>query len=80
VLIIFAYYGFVPIYFPIIMIARDVIVDAGRMHASSKGKVVPANIYGKLKTICQMVAILIIFFGLNGNFIRDNNRMINFYL
>jgi hypothetical protein len=27
-----------------------------------------------------MVAILIIFFGLNGNFIRDNNRMINFYL
>jgi CDP-diacylglycerol--glycerol-3-phosphate 3-phosphatidyltransferase len=49
------------------MIARDVIVDASRMHASSKGIVVPANIYGKLKTISQMFAIIIIFFIFNSS-------------
>jgi CDP-diacylglycerol--glycerol-3-phosphate 3-phosphatidyltransferase len=47
------------------MIARDVVVDAGRMHASSRGVVVPANIYGKLKKIAQMFAIIVLFFIFN---------------
>jgi phosphatidylglycerophosphate synthase len=34
----------IPIWIPIIMIARDVIVDATRMYASSKQVVIPANI------------------------------------
>ncbi|MDR3257770.1 MAG: CDP-diacylglycerol--glycerol-3-phosphate 3-phosphatidyltransferase [Mycoplasmataceae bacterium] len=55
----------IPIWIPIIMIARDVIVDATRMYASNKQIVVPANIWGKLKTVAQMLAILIIFFIFN---------------
>ncbi|GHU26955.1 hypothetical protein FACS1894152_2670 [Bacilli bacterium] len=49
------------------MIARDVIVDASRMYASTKNVVVPANFYGKLKTVAQMIAILVIFFVFNMN-------------
>jgi CDP-diacylglycerol--glycerol-3-phosphate 3-phosphatidyltransferase len=44
------------------MIVRDVVVDASRMHASSKGKVIAADIFGKLKTIFQMFAIIVILF------------------
>jgi len=44
------------------MIARDIIVDASRMSLATKQIVVPANIYGKLKTVCQMIGIIFIFF------------------
>ena len=44
------------------MICRDIIVDASRMYASTKGKVVAANIWGKLKTVLQMIAIILILF------------------
>jgi CDP-diacylglycerol--glycerol-3-phosphate 3-phosphatidyltransferase len=47
------------------MIARDVVVDASRMHAASKNVVVAANIHGKLKTVAQMVGIIVIFFLFN---------------
>lgn len=39
------------------MILRDLVVDTMRLVAANKGKVVAANIFGKLKTIFQMVAI-----------------------
>ncbi len=48
----------IPMFIPIVMICRDIIVDAMRMYASSKGIVVAANIWGKLKTIIQMIAII----------------------
>ncbi|MDO5330388.1 MAG: CDP-diacylglycerol--glycerol-3-phosphate 3-phosphatidyltransferase [Bacillota bacterium] len=41
----------------ILMVLRDLIVDTMRFVAASKGVVVAANIFGKLKTIFQMVAI-----------------------
>lgn len=41
----------------IAMIARDIIVDALRLIAANKNKVIAANIFGKLKTIFQMIAI-----------------------
>jgi CDP-diacylglycerol--glycerol-3-phosphate 3-phosphatidyltransferase len=47
----------IPLSCVIIMIGRDLIIDAFRMVASSKGSVVAANIFGKLKTVFQMVAI-----------------------
>ena len=47
----------IPLFCVIIMIGRDLIIDAFRMVASSKGSVVAANIFGKLKTVFQMVAI-----------------------
>ena len=37
--------------------ARDIVVDALRFIAASKGKVIAANIFGKLKTVFEMIAI-----------------------
>ena len=54
-----------------IIIARDYIVDVIRQIASTKGKVIPADIYGKLKTFVQDFAVpmLLFYFALiiNGN-------------
>ena len=44
----------------ILMILRDLIVDALRFIAAQKGIVIAANIFGKLKTIFQMIAIPVI--------------------
>lgn len=67
VLICLAAQNIIPVWIPVIMIARDVAVDADRMVAASKNVVVAANIYGKLKTIFQMVAIIFVFFFCNSN-------------
>lgn len=52
-----------------VIIARDYIVDAIRQIAGTKGKVVPADIYGKLKTFVQDFAlpILILYYALVEN-------------
>lgn len=77
VLIGLAVNGSIPVFIPIIMICRDIIVDASRMYASTKGKVVAANIWGKLKTVFQMIAIiLILFFGI----MIDSNNLVFWYL
>ena len=47
----------IPVSCVIIMIGRDLIIDAFRLVASTKGSVVAASIFGKLKTVFQMVAI-----------------------
>ncbi|HBE98821.1 MAG TPA: CDP-diacylglycerol--glycerol-3-phosphate 3-phosphatidyltransferase [Firmicutes bacterium] len=54
----------IPVFAIIIMIARDLVVDALRFVAASKGIVLAANIFGKLKTVFQMVAIPVVL--LNG--------------
>ena len=41
----------------ILMIARDLVVDALRLVAVKKNIVIAANIFGKAKTVLQMVAI-----------------------
>lgn len=41
----------------IVMIARDLVVDALRLIAVQKGEVIAANIFGKVKTVLQMIAI-----------------------
>ena len=48
----------------IILVARAIVVDALRFIAASKGKVIAANIFGKLKTVLEMVAIGVVL--LNG--------------
>lgn len=45
------------------MIIRDLVVDTMRFLAASKGKVVAANIFGKMKTVFQMVAIPFVLLG-----------------
>ena len=47
----------IPVFCVIIMIGRDLIIDAFRLAAASKGSILAANIFGKLKTVFQMVAI-----------------------
>lgn len=42
----------------LLMIARDLIVDGLRMSAATSGEVVSAGIFGKLKTVLQMFALI----------------------
>ena len=46
-----------PYWCAIILIVRDLIIDALRQMSAIKGTVIPANIWGKLKTVLEMVAI-----------------------
>lgn len=46
---------------PILVLFREFAVTSVRLVAAAKGNVVAANIWGKLKTVTQMVAIITIF-------------------
>ena len=59
-LILMAYDHMIPVVPVIIMLARDIIVDGCRMMASQSGVVVAAGMLGKLKTVAQMFAIILI--------------------
>lgn len=52
--------GLIPVVPVIIMVCRDIIVDGCRMIAASNGKVVSAQMLGKLKTVLQMVTIALV--------------------
>lgn len=56
-LIFLACYGRIPALIIILMIGRDLAVDGIRFMAASKDEVIAANIFGKLKTVFQMVTI-----------------------
>ena len=62
VLIILAYNGNIPLVIPVVIITRDTIVDSIKMVAGSKNKAVGASIWGKLKTVCMMVGLSLVFF------------------
>ena len=47
----------IPAWITVIMIARDLIVDAIRLLAAEQNKVLAASFWGKLKTVLQMVAL-----------------------
>ena len=44
----------------IILVARDIIVDALRFIAAQKGVVIAANIFGKAKTVLEMIAVSLV--------------------
>ena len=46
-----------PYWCAIILIVRDLVIDALRQMAAIKGTVIPANKWGKLKTVLEMVCI-----------------------
>lgn len=50
----------IPVVLVVLMIARDTIVDGFRLVAASQNKVLAANIFGKVKTVLQMVAIVMV--------------------
>ncbi len=62
VLIIFAYLRIVPVWIVVLMVIRDIIVNSLRMLLASKNVIMPADLWGKIKTITQLLGILIIFF------------------
>ena len=61
-LIIFASQGFIPAIVPVIIIVRDMIVDAIRMSVATKGTVQAAKLSGKIKTASLMIGITLTFF------------------
>ncbi len=46
----------------IIVLFREFVVTSVRLSAASQGKVVAANIWGKAKTVSQIIAIVAVFF------------------
>ena len=58
-------FGKIPAWIPIIVIAREFIVSGYRLVAVEKGgKVIAASKWGKLKTVTQMIAIILAFLDL----------------
>ena len=56
----------IPAWIPIIVLAREFLVSGYRLIAVEKGgQVIAASIWGKLKTVTQMIAIILIMFDRN---------------
>ena len=70
--------GNLPAWIPIIVLFREFVVSGYRLIAVEKGgKVIAANIWGKIKTVTQMIAIILMFININntnifGAFIKGN--------
>ena len=70
--------GAIPAWIPIITIFREFVVSGYRLVAAEKGgKVIAANIWGKIKTFTQMIAILLAFLDIHhsnilGEFLKGN--------
>ena len=47
-------------YLIVIMVSRDTIIDAYRQTVAKKNIVVAANLFGKLKTVFQMIALIVL--------------------
>lgn len=62
VLIIFACQGFISAVVPVVIIVRDIVVDAIRMVCANNGKVQAAKLSGKIKTATLMVGVILTFF------------------
>ena len=79
-MIIMVEQGFIPAWIPIIVIIREFIVSGYRLVAVEKGgTVISANIWGKVKTVTQIIAIIITFIDLHrfAEFITGNLTGIN---
>ena len=64
----------------VILLTREFLVTALRLVAASKGKVLAAVWHGKLKTVLQMITIIIVLAGcavvrVNGEYNLLSNRM-----
>ena len=70
--------GNLPAWIPIIVLFREFVVSGYRLVAVEKGgEVIAASFWGKLKTVTQMIAIILMFININGtnvfgNFIYGN--------
>lgn len=62
VLIILAAYNYIHVIVPVVIVLRDIVVNAIKMEAAGKGKVVAAIGSGKLKTATLMVGTTLALF------------------
>ena len=61
-MIIFVEFDRLPSWIPIIVIFREFLVSGFRLVASQKGgQVIAASVWGKLKTVTQMIALVLMF-------------------
>ena len=61
-LVVLACNGLINVVIPVVIITRDIFVDSIKMVAGSKGKAVGASVLGKIKTICMMTGMTLVFF------------------
>lgn len=73
-LLIFLKLNLCSVWIPMIVLTREFAVASIRMVASAQGVVIPANIWGKLKTVSQMVFTIVIMLFL---IIQDNGLLPN---
>ena len=59
-LVCFVEQGLMPAWVALIIIARELIIDGCRLVAASKGIVIAASIWGKAKTVVQMIACFVL--------------------
>ena len=65
-LVMLVEFGKIPAWIPIIVLAREFLVSGYRLVAVEKGgKVMAASVWGKLKTVTQMIAIILVFIDKN---------------
>ena len=70
--------GNLPAWISIIVLFREFVVSGYRLIAVEKGgEVIAANIWGKIKTVTQMIAIILMFININntnifGAFVKGN--------
>ncbi len=70
----------IPAWIPVIVLAREFLVSGYRLIAVEKGgKVIAASIWGKLKTVTQMIAIILVFADRFAfcDFLRANTSLAN---
>ncbi|AEI90458.1 CDP-diacylglycerol--glycerol-3-phosphate 3-phosphatidyltransferase [Mycoplasma bovis] len=60
VLISLSAFGFIPLWITILFVARDLIVDAIRVLMAQNDVDVKASIWGKMKTLTQTIAIVVV--------------------
>jgi len=70
-----------PAWIPIIVMAREFVVSGYRLVAVQKGgQVIAANIWGKLKTVTQMIAIILSFLDINAFAAFINTKLMGYNL
>lgn len=61
--------GRLPGWVVIVIIGREFVISGFRLIASDNGVVIAANYWGKIKTVCQMVMIIVLIADLGGGFV-----------
>ena len=62
ILIVLACNDMINVLIPVVIITRDIAVDSIKMAAGQSGHAVGASVLGKIKTICMMTGLTLVFF------------------